>query len=184
MGKKGDHMKHWMLIGGLALLGFTPSAQAQDDQVEAASSTSPKEKLDFAADAIVEMNDGIKTVEKLQEQVTREGDEELIQCVRIKMASIKALTDVSERANESMTDALADGNDERAEHEFRKIAIALSKVRQFVAEAEACVGQGGAVDGDTEVTVDAQGIAEGDDTEGDDTDGFIEPDPPSASQFE
>jgi len=177
-------MKHWMLIGGLALLGFAPSAQAQDDQVEAASSTSPKEKLDFAADAIVEMNDGVKTVEKLQEQVTRAGDEELIQCVRIKMASVRALADVSEGANIAMTDALAEGNDERAEFEFRKIAIGLSKVRQFVAEAEACVGQGGAVDGNTEVSVNAQGIAEGDDTEEGTTDGLIGLDPNTSSQFE
>jgi hypothetical protein len=177
-------MKHWMLIGGLALLGFTPNAQAQDDQVEAASSTTPKEKLDFAVEAITEMGEGVKTVEKLQEQVTRDGDEELIQCVRIKMASVKALTDVSERANESMTDALAEGNDERAEHEFRKIAIALNKVRQFVAEAEACVGQGGVVDGDTEVTVDSQGVPEGDDTEGGEItdDNFV--DPPESSAFE
>jgi hypothetical protein len=85
-----------------------------------------------------------------------------------------------------MTDALADGNDERAEHEFRKIAIALSKVRQFVAEAEACVGQGGAVDGDTDVTVDVQGITDdSDDTEGTDTDGeIIGDDPPNTSPFE
>ncbi|MDG1479651.1 MAG: hypothetical protein P8R54_08670 [Myxococcota bacterium] len=177
-------MRHWILIGGLALLGFTPSAQAQDDQVEAASSTSPKEKLDWAADAIVEMNDGVKTVEKLQEQVTRSGDEELIQCVRIKMASVRALADVSVGANAAMTDALADGNDERAEFEFRKIAIGLSKVRQFVAEAEACVGQGGTVDGDTEVSVNSQGIAEGDDTEESSTDGIIGNDPPDASAFE
>jgi hypothetical protein len=177
-------MKHWILIGGLALLGFTPTAQAQDDQVEAASSTSPKEKLDFAANAIVEMNDGVKTVEKLQEQVTRSGDEELIQCVRIKMASVRALADVSEGANVAMTEALAAGNDERAEFEFRKIAIGLSKVRQFVAEASACVGQGGSVDGDTEVSVNAQGVAEGDDTEENNTDGVIGKDPPSTSQFE
>jgi hypothetical protein len=132
------------------------------------------------------MDDAVKRTEKIQEQVTRDGDEDIIQCVRIKLASIKALTDVSERANNSMTDALADGNDERAEHEFRKIAIALSKVRQFVAEAEACVGQGGSVDGDTDVTVDVQGITDdSDDTEGTDTDGeIIGDDPPNTSPFE
>ncbi len=184
MGSKGDHMRHWIVIAGLVLLGAAPTARAQDDQVAAASTTTPKEKLAFALDAIAEMNDAVRGLEKLQDQVVREGDEELIQCVRMKMASVKALTDVSERANESMTDALAEGNDKLAEHEFRKIAISLSKVRQFVAEAEACVGQGGAVDGDTEVIVDAQGISDSDDTKESDTDGFIEPDPPDASAFE
>ena len=180
-------MRRWMLIAVLALMpGLMSEAVAQDNTVEAANTTSPREKLDFASEAITEMDDAVKQTEKLQEQVTREGDEDIIQCVRIKLASIKALADVSERANDSMTDALADGNDERAEHEFRKIAIALSKVRQFVAEAEACVGQGGAVDGDTDVTVDVQGITDDtDDTEGTDTDGeIIGDDPPNTSPFE
>ena len=179
-------MKHWMIIGGLALmLGVSPDATAQDNQVEAASSTSLKEKLDFAAEAIAEMQESVKLVEKIQEQVTREGDEELIQCVRTKLASVKALTDVSERANESMTDALAESNDERAEHEYRKIAIALSKVRQFAAEAEACIGQAAAVDGDTDVTVDVQGITDGEDTDETGTDdGIIGDDPPNTSPFE
>lgn len=180
-------MRRWMLITVLAVMsGMTPEAAAQDNTVEAANTTSPKEKLEFASEAIAEMDDAVKRTEKIQEQVTRDGDEDIIQCVRIKLASIKALTDVSERANNSMTDALADGNDERAEHEFRKIAIALSKVRQFVAEAEACVGQGGSVDGDTDVTVDVQGITDdSDDTEGTDTDGeIIGDDPPNTSPFE
>ncbi len=181
-------MKNWMFWGLALVLGLcSPAAVAQDGtaSVEAAAQTSPKEKLDFARNAITEMSDSLKSVEKFLEQATRDGDEELIQCVRIKQASVKALLDVSERANESMQEALASGNDGRAEHEFRKIAVSLSKIRQFTAEAEACIGQDGVTEGTTEVDVDVKGITDGDETtSGDDIDGVVGIDPPDGSIFE
>ena len=65
---------------------------------------------------------------------------------------------VSERANGAMKEAQARSSAERAEHEFRKIVVSLAKVRQFVAEAETCMGDVGSTPGTSEVQVDAAGL--------------------------
>ncbi|MFT4979146.1 MAG: hypothetical protein ACI8S6_005056 [Myxococcota bacterium] len=84
-----------------------------------------------------------------------------------------------------MQEALASSSPERAEHEFRKIAVALSKSRQFLAEAEACAGQGDVVAGTTDVEVlNTQGITDADETSSTDVDVVVGTDPPSSSQFE
>ena len=43
--------------------------------------------------------------------------------------------------------------------------MSLSKVRQFIAEAEACLGESGSADDMTRLDVDNGGVADGDDTE-------------------
>lgn len=144
-------------------------AFAQDGEVsgqlEVTSATSAKEKLDFARDALVEMVDTTKDAEKLLDQAEKGGDPDQIQCVRLKLASIKTLTQVSERAQSNMSEAIASEGDLLAAHEFRKIAVALSKVRQFIAEAEACMGEAGSADGSTEVSVNKEGISDAEETE-------------------
>lgn len=134
-------------------------------QLEASAQLSPKEKREFSHNALVEMQNALMTVDKYLEQAEREQDEDRIQCVRLNQASIKAPADVSERADAAMREALAQGSEQRAEHKFRKIAVALSKVRQFVAEAEACIGQGGVAAGATQVDVTDEGITEEDPTD-------------------
>jgi post-segregation antitoxin (ccd killing protein) len=79
--------------------------------------------------------------------------------LRSKAASVRALVEVSSQAQTTMQEALAASQTERAQHEFRKVAVALSKVRQFVAEAEACLGKAGATPGTTEVTMTEENAA-------------------------
>ena len=183
-------MKRWMLAAGLFVLTINgPDVLAQNIpglQAEDATQTSPSEKLSFAQSALDEMSESLETVTSLYESAKeRDNDAELLQCVLMKQASIKALLDVSLRSNESMQEALASGANERAEHEFRKIAVALSKSRQFLAEAEACAGQGSVVAGDTQLEVlTTQGISDADETDSTDEDVTVGTDPPSSSQFE
>ena len=59
---------------------------------------------------------------------------------------MRALSQVTEMAQIALAEASAAAN-ERADHEFRKTAVALSKSRQLRVEAEACVGQSRTVQG-------------------------------------
>jgi hypothetical protein len=182
-------MKRWMLaVGLIALLLGSADVRAQSGtglQAEDATQTTASEKISFAQSAQSEMDGALTEVTKLLSAVADQDDEELMQCVQMKQASIKALLDVSRRANDMMQEALASSSPERAEHEFRKIAVALSKSRQFLAEAEACAGQGDVVAGTTDVEVlNTQGITDADETSSTDVDVVVGTDPPSSSQFE
>jgi hypothetical protein len=154
-------------MAGVLLLGFglaltAGDARAYDDdangQAYTPNSTNPKQKLDFAKQASTEIDDALVQVGKLKEIAEKDGDPDKIQCVRNKEASIRALVDVSKRANTALKSALQSNESELAEHEFRKVAVAVSKTRQFLAEAKACVGGGGSVAGNTDVEVTGGGL--------------------------
>jgi hypothetical protein len=131
-------------------------------QLETAATTSPKEKMDFSTSATAEMSAAEKAVRKMLEQAQKEGDSATskVQCLNNKLASIRALEEVSDGANRSMQESLAAGQNELADFHFRKIAVALTKVRQFVAEAEACMGQNGTTGGTETVDVSGDTLAE------------------------
>jgi hypothetical protein len=139
-------------------------AQAIDasGQLEAAATTSPKEKMEFATGALGEMAAAEKTVRKLLEQAQKEGESATakIQCLNNKLASIRALQEVSDGANGSIQESLAANQNELADFHFRKIAVALTKVRQFVAEAEACMGQTGTTGGTESIDISGDMLAE------------------------
>jgi hypothetical protein len=129
----------------LSLLFGAPDARAQDGggtsgQLEQGSATTDKEKQDFATQAIAEMQNAVKSVGRKLEAAEKEGDDLKIQCLSKKLSGIRALSEVSEDAQVAMERAINSGDSRLADHEFRKIAVALSKVRQFMAEADACVG--------------------------------------------
>jgi len=178
-------MRRFLCLAGfcVALTSMvSPPAMAQSTT---AAQAGAKQKMSFSRDAIQEMQDGMKSVTKLLDAAERDGDVDRIQCVRNKSASVRALLEVSQRADNSMKDAIASGETQRAEHEFRKVAVAISKVRQFVAEAEACMGDTGAAVGTTEIEVTSEGIAKTDDTAPlVDDDLVVGVDPPPTSPFE
>jgi len=164
-------MRGKMSLFAVALASVAPvlgrgGAHAQgvdaSGQLEAAATTSPKEKMDFAASAVAEMASGEKTVRKLLEQAQKEGESATskVQCLNNKLASIRALQEVSNGANSAMQESLAANQNELADFHFRKIAVAVTKVRQFVAEAEACMGQNGTTGGTESVDVSGDTLAE------------------------
>lgn len=136
---------------------LTAPVQAQDfgaqGQVEFNFQGSPEEALQFADDALVEMEDAEKFVRKLLEQVEKEGADERTRCVRNKLAAIKALREVTKNAQVEMQAAIADNKQTKADFEFRKIAVALARVRQFRSEALACAGDGQTTDGSADVQI-------------------------------
>ncbi len=179
------------VFGGLLAASFMTAspALAQETGVsgtlERSSSTSPQEKLAYAASSNSEMRDAVKSVSKLLEGARRESNVERLQCLSSRLNAIRALVQVSESAEIAMKDALSNGQAERADHEFRKIAVALTKTRQLLAEAERCMDESGLLSGDT-ILETSGGIAdEGDDTQDEPIDSFdLGYDPPEASPFQ
>lgn len=182
-----------VLVLALGALGFSPVASAQDTGVSGelvrSASASPEEKLAYALAANEEMRNASKSVSRLVEQARRDSNTNRLQCLTNRLTAIRSLLQVSESAEVAMKEALSNTADprasERADHEFRKIAVARQKTSQLYAEAEQCMDDSGLQPGETVVTVNGGVDSEGDDTEGVTTDVFdLGFDPPEASPFQ
>jgi hypothetical protein len=141
----------------LACLSFSGAAAAATPgvtaELEMAGSTSPKEKTEFTRTAVEEMASAVKTVEKLLEQAEKDKNSEHVECLQRKLSPMRALLEVSRASNTVMQQSLAAFEVARAEQEFRKVAVALTKTRDFLAEAQACVGNTGVNRGDASVAI-------------------------------
>lgn len=176
------------MLGALLGAGFVSAeAHAEDaaSQLEQSTATSDKDKVRFASSAIGEMAEIEGYLVELLAATEKGGDPIESLCVNNKLSAVRALVQVAGNANASMQDALASGDAERADHEFRKIGVALTKARQFKAEADACSGGDGVTPGVTEVEVTNEGLSESDDTEQiDDGNTGVGDEPPGTSPFE
>jgi hypothetical protein len=170
----------------VALLPIAAGAQDSNasGQIEQSSQTSPEEKIRFTDMALGEMRSSVNEVSKMVEVSEREKNMVAIQCLSRKLTTMRALLEVSENSGITLKQALADGEYETAEHEYRKIAIALNRVRQFRAEADACAGGGGGTDGGTTVEVVESALSGEDETDMIVFDEDFGDQPPPTSQFQ
>lgn len=122
-------------------------------ELEQSSTTSPKEKVAFSEAAIIEIGGAMRTVEKLLEEAQKEKNVEHVECLTRKLTPLKALYEVSRQSNTVMQQALSVSDAVHADQEFRKVAVALTKSRDFLVEAQACVGDNGVKRGEGGVTV-------------------------------
>jgi hypothetical protein len=122
-------------------------------ELEQSTTTSPKEKVEFADAAVSEIDAAVKTVEKLLDQAQKDKNVEHIECLTRKLTPMRALHEVSQQSSNTMRLALAGNDAAHADQEFRKVAVALTKAREFLAEAQACVGDTGAQHGESSATV-------------------------------
>ncbi len=133
-------MIRWFALG--AVLALSAPAFAQDpgvsSELERTAVTSPDDKLAYDQDATAEMGDVVRSLTRMLEQVQRDNQPDNEQCVRNALTAAQSLMQVSEAAGSALQTALSEGRTERADHEFRKIAIALTKARQILSEGERC----------------------------------------------
>lgn len=175
----------------LALTLTTSTAYAQDGEVgvvgdlERTASTTPEEKMDYASAANTEVDEVVKSITKLVEAARRDSDVEQLQCLNNKLTAVRALRGVSESAEDAMQKRLEAGDLERADHEFRKIAVALAKARQLMAEAERCTDSGALRDGSTTLVVEGGEVGSDEDTKSPEfpVEYDVSFDPPDASPF-
>lgn len=163
------------------------TAQADDagatSEIEKVSTATEAEMVSFVGAANSEMRGIVKSLSRLDEQA-RGQDEAGLLCLTNNLTAARALFQVAEKAEGMMKEALDIGERPRAEHEYRKVAIALKKARLLYAEAERCAGDG-VSDGINRRKIEGQPIdADKDETEAIPDDilnyGF---DPPDASPF-
>ena len=170
---------------GLALSGAV-IAQDRGSSGTTSEITSDRQMIDDAADALTKMQDYSGRVLRLKEVVDREGDlEKGVICVQAAQQRVDTLIAVAKRAEADLKAALASGQRERAEHEYRKIAVARAKVQQLYAEADACVGGSSTGQDQAEVSWTAEGLKEAEETDSS-TEALdvVGVDPPNTSPFE
>jgi hypothetical protein len=133
---------HRRLLVPLFVLFTAQSALAQDpgirSELERSASTSDEEKLDYADTALGEIDDTLRSVNKMLEVARRDGDVDRVQCLTSRLTSVRALQVVTDGAVSSMKNAIESNLPDKADHEFRKVAVALGKTRMLAAEAQQC----------------------------------------------
>lgn len=144
-----------IVLGALALTPAYAQEAGISGELEQSTTTTPREKAQFADGALAEIEGAVKTVETLLKDAenAKEKNAEAIECLTRKLTPLRALAEVSRQSNNSMKQFLAANDPVHADQEFRKVAVALTKAREFLAEAQACVGDTGVQRGDSSATV-------------------------------
>ena len=169
------------------LLAVSSSASAQEtgvaSELERLAQTTPDEKKAYALESVDEITDEVRVVDRMLEAARRSGNADQIQCLNNRLVAMRALLQVSSGAETAMKAALGNAEGEKADHEFRKIAVAREKGQQLRAEADACVdsGQAGEI-GRTTTTVNG-GAGDSSDLVNPYVDLVFTFDPPEASPF-
>lgn len=151
-------MRFRTVLLALALGLAAPVAQAQEDpamqsELERMANASPAEKLAYAESGQAEIKEAVKAIAALLEQAKKAGEtEEALQCLTNRLTAAEALQVVAERSTVKMEVAFR-SQDATADHEFRKIVIAVTKTRMLLAEAQRCSSAQAIAPGDTVVGV-------------------------------
>jgi len=170
-------------------LAVSVTAYAQDTSATTSGTsqvTTDRQMIEDASKALAKMQEYSAKVERLKEVVDREGDyEKGVNCVQAAQQRVDTLIAVATRAEGALKESLAQGQRQRADHEFRKIAVASAKVLQLFAEADACVGGSSGGQDQAEVSWTAEGLKETEDTNPlTDNIQVVGIDPPNTSPFE
>jgi hypothetical protein len=130
-----------LVVAFAALAG--PLAYAATDgvvgEIEQSAATSPQQKLEFAASATAEIDDAVKAVDQMLEQLKKRGTSEgsEVDCLKAKATSLRTLQEVARAASTRMQGALASG-DGHPDLEYNALVVARDKAREFLAEAQTC----------------------------------------------
>lgn len=178
-------------IAAIALLAGILPAHAADpsgvsSEVSAHPSTTPDEKRQYAAAAVQEIEDAERQIKKLLDQLRarKDADADNVQCLVNAQSLVGALKQVAINGKTNLDAALTANEIEKADHEWRKIGVALEKTRQLYAEAQRCASTNQLESGTTLVDWESAN---------DFVDQFLEPDiddfdidiaPPSITPFQ
>lgn len=125
----------------LLLLGLTPAMAEVPGLDVPAAQLSVKQKTEAVDASIAEMRQSVAMVQRLLEQAkASHAVEEELRCLQSCLIPMQALVDISGQSQNSMKQALAESDDSHADLEYRKILVALYKVREFTAQALLCAG--------------------------------------------
>ena len=89
-----------------------------------------------AAEDLDEMREYQNKLEKLGASVPKDDVKKEVECIESPRQRMDVLVKVSMKAEDAIKSAIAGGNPDRAQHEYRKIAIARAKVQELYGEAK------------------------------------------------
>lgn len=124
-----------------------------EGEIEQSTTSTPEEKATYASKAVEEIDAAVTTVTKLREEAKKQKLQEAVECLDRKLTPLKAILEVAKSSNGAMTRALAESDSVHAEAEFRKLAVAVSKAREFLQDAQQCVGSPDAISGKTTTSI-------------------------------
>ncbi len=169
---KRHAMQRFGLFLGLLGLWAAPlrvEAQARSTKseiqlsFEKASGLTGSQKVEKAEAMVQKMKDHLRRGFELLEQARSEKDIVKLNAINEKLSAMKGLLKISEAAYVALQEAVARRDQETANHEYTKVAIATQQVEALATEAEGAVGDSLHYTGDTRVEVTAEGFAaEGD----------------------
>jgi hypothetical protein len=134
--------------------GASAPPALQETAAVKAEGLSDQEKLSRSNANVSQMRQALKLVLTKLEDARASKDVVKLNCVNEKLTNIKGLLRISEQADVALQEAVARREDQGADHEFTKVAIARQRVDQLRAEAEQCVGLLAFETGPTEVIVE------------------------------
>jgi len=144
------------LFNILAFLLGGSIAHAQD-------SSNATQQIKKSKESFNELSDITRNVSDKLEEASKKGDEERVQCISSRKASISALLDISQQAQSSIQSSLEKQDFMRIDSESRKITIALRKAKQYQAEVESCLSsQASSSSGDSKTIIQVDTTAVGD----------------------
>jgi hypothetical protein len=101
----------------------------------------PAQKQENAAKYVAESKQLLANVNGVLKEAREKKDIIRINCVNEKLTRIKALARSAEMADLYLREALTKKDAKTASHSYRKITIALQKIRALKSEAEQCIGE-------------------------------------------
>lgn len=142
----------------LSLLSAAGPAYAQDNlglgtELERVAALSAEGELEYVSRADVEIGDAIKVISRLLDTAKRSSDAESIQCLTSRLTAVRALHVVVKNSGQVTVTALGTGDAVRADHEVRKVAVALDKSRSLLSEAQRCGADQAVASGDTVISM-------------------------------
>lgn len=100
--------------------------------LEGGNESADVDKTTFSIEAIAEMREVVSELTDLRDAT---DDNVRSTCLDGKRQRVADLVDGAETASSKTIDHIAAGEDAKAEHEFRKVGVALVRARQLHAEA-------------------------------------------------
>ena len=129
------------MLGLLLVLGLSIAHAEVPGLDVPATGLSARDKVQAVESAISEMHQSVATLEHLIEaSKTDHAPEDEIQCLESTLVPIQALVQISIQSQNAMKQDIAGGDDSHGDLEYRKILVALAKVREFMAKAMLCAG--------------------------------------------
>lgn len=143
--------------------------------LERLATLSPAQKVQYTVEALEEMKSMQRQMERMQQSAP--------ECVETRLLLLNALVEVSEMVQATMFKHQNAGDMARADLELRKMAVALSTARGFLAEALGCASTD-ATQGSGLTSVEYEGLVEWEDTSDDPPFDFDVSSPPPISPFQ